>query len=304
MKTSIYQNKKASIFLAIFCAVAWAMAFPLIKVGLKAFAIAQDDIFSKTLFAGIRFFFAGIIVLIWGKLTGTSFKVNGTKGKIMVLVFGLINTAFHYFFFYLGVSNLPGSRSAILDSLGTFMLIILSCIVFKDDKMSTGKVIGCILGFLGIVMINLDSPKSFFSGISFKGDGMLVLSSFCAAFGGILTRLSAKHTNPVAATGLSLTFGGALLTLLGFLMGGRITQVNSTGIIALLILIFISSASFSIYNQLICYNPVSRIAIFNGLIPIFGVILSCLILGESFSLIYIFAGAVVALGIYIVNQKK
>lgn len=304
LKSNIYQNKRASIFLAIFCAIAWAMAFPLIKVGLKAFGIAQGDIFSKTLFAGIRFFFAGIIVIVVGKLTGKSLEVKGTKGKFMVLIFGLVNTAFHYFFFYLGVSNLPGSRSAILDSLGTFMLIILSCIVFKDDKMTISKIVGCILGLCGVVLINLDFSNSFFNGVSLKGDGMLIISSICAAGGGILTRVSSKHTNPIAATGISLTFGGALLTLFGYAMGGRISQANITGIISLLILIFISSASFSVYNQLICYNPVSTIAIFNGLIPIFGVILSCIILGEKFSFIYILAGVVVAIGIYVINREK
>ena len=304
MKISIYKNKKSSIFLAIFCAFAWAMAFPLIKIGLQAFAISQGDIPSTTLFAGIRFLFAGIIVIIIGKITGTSFKVKGFKPKLLVLLFGLINTAFHYFFFYMGVSNLPGSRSAILDSLGTFMLIILSCIVFKDDKFNIRKIIGCLLGLLGIILINLDFSGDFFTGISLKGDGMLILSSICAAFGGILTRVSSKYTNPVAATGISLTFGGILLSFVGYAMGGRITRINATGIIALIILILISSASFAIYNQLICYNPVSRIAIFNGLIPIFGVILSCIILGEKFSVVYIFAGVIVALGIYIINKKQ
>lgn len=290
------------MLLAIFCAIAWAMAFPLIKIGFKSFAISEGDTADKTLFAGVRFFCAGLIVMLIGKLQGRSMRVSSVGGKLVILLFGLINTALHYFFFYMGLSHLSGSRSAIIDSLSSFLLIILSCMFFKDDKLSAAKLIGCLLGICGIVLINLDSSADFFAGISIMGDGMLVCSALCSAIGGMMTRLAAKKADPVAATGISLAFGGAMLIISGLVGGGSITKVTPTGILALVLLVIISAAGFGIYNQLICYNPVSKIAIFNALIPILGVIFSCLILGEPFSVKYIIAGIIVASGIYIINK--
>lgn len=303
MKSNIFKIRSVSMLLAVFCAIAWAMAFPLIKIGFNAFSISANDTAGKTLFAGIRFFLAGLIVMLIGKMSGRSFAVKSIKDKLIIFLFGLVNTAFHYFFFYMGLSRLSGSRSAIIDSLGTFLLIILSCILFKDDKFTLNKIIGCVLGLGGIILINADG-SDLFSGVSLMGDGMLVLSALCAATGGLLTRIAAKKTDPVAATGISLTIGGALLIVTGILCGGKITQINLTGIIALIMLVIISASGFAIYNQLICYNPVSKIAIFNSLIPILGIIFSCVILGEAFSVKYIVAGIIVSMGIVLLEVRS
>ena len=298
-------NKKSSTpLLAIFCAIAWAMAFPLIKIGFRSFAIAENDTASKTLFAGVRFFCAGLVIMIIAKLIGKSFKLGSAHNKLIILLFGLVNTALHYFFFYMGLSHLTGSRSAIIDSLGSFLLIILSCIFFADDRLSANKIVGCILGISGILMININAGSELFSGISLLGDGMLICSAVSSAIGGLLTRAAAKKTDPAVATGISLTFGGFLLIIAGVIGGGRITQVNLSGTVALVLLIAISAAGFGIYNYLLCRNPVSKIAIFNALIPILGVMFSCIILGEEFSAKYIIAGLIVAIGIYFVNKSE
>ena len=300
---NIYKIKSISIILAIFCAIAWAMAFPLIKTGFNAFAIASGDTAGKTLFAGIRFFTAGLIVMAIAAFMGKSLKVKSKKDGFVLVLFGLVNTALHYFFFYMGLSNLSGSRSAIIDSLGTFLLIILSAVCFKDDKFNVNKLLGCAFGLAGIILINFDGSE-LFSGISLMGDGMLLLSAVCAALGGILTRIASKNTDIIVATGVSLTLGGAMLIAAGAIGGGRISNVNMTGVSALIALIVISAFAFAVYNQLICCNPVSRIAIFNALIPVLGVIFSCVILGEDFDKKYVAAGVLVALGIYIINKKR
>lgn len=286
--------------LAAFCAFSWACAFPAVKIGLREFQIAADDIWAKTLFAGVRFFLAGIVVLILAKLMGKPLRIKSKSDGALLALFGLVNTALNYFCFYIGLSALDGSRSAILNSMGTFLLIVLSCLLFRDDRMTPNKVIGCLLGFGGIVLINVGGDFS--EALSPVGDGMMLLSSLSAAFGGILTRIVTKRTDPIWATGISLTFGGALLMLAGFLPGGRITTFTWFGLLILLLLIGISSVSFTIYNQLLCCNPVSSIAIFNALIPILGVVLCCICLGETFSWKYLLAGAVVAAGIAILNR--
>ena len=203
----------------------------------------------------------------------------------------------NYFFFYLGVSNSPGGRASILDSLGTFLLILAAAVVFRE-KLTLRSIFGCLLGFSGIVLINLGSTAGQFT---LSGDGMLLCSSVCAMAGGLLTRVVTRKMDPLVATGHSLALGGALLIPAGLLMGAHPVGVHLKGLLILAALVAVSAVGFSFYNQLLRYHPVGQIAIYNAFIPVLGVVLSCLLLGEPFSWRYLLSGALVTVGICAVN---
>lgn len=152
-KTSIFQRPMWVVVFALTAAIAWGWAFPLIKVGFSAFAITADMTGSKMLFAGIRFAAAGLIVLSVARSNGRSFKTGKTSDWWFLLAFALMNTTFHYFFFYIGMSHSEGSRAAILNSLSTFLVVLLACACFKSDKLTSRKILGCAIGFSGILCI-------------------------------------------------------------------------------------------------------------------------------------------------------
>lgn len=301
-KQNIFQRTICIILFAGISVTAWASAFPLIKLGLTYFRIDGADTGSKMVFAGIRFLFAGLLVLLLAKVKKRDFHIQTRKEVAMLGLFGFVNTALHYFFFYMGLSFTSGARSAILDSLSTFLLIVLACVFFKEEHMTRKKIVGCLLGFSGIIIVNMGSQQS--GAFTILGDGMLILNAICAAFGGILTRIVTRKIDPLIATGASLSFGGALLLVAGILMGGRLNTISRKGLLVLVLLILVSAVAFSLYNQLLCYNPVGKIAIFNSMIPILGATLSCVILGEPFYLKYLLAGGLVMVGIYVVNRTE
>lgn len=303
MKNSIFSNRKTAPFWAFFCAAGWSLAYPLIKLGYAQLHIASDDLGSKIGFAGIRFLFAGILVTILAIIQKRKFKVEQKSVVAWLLLFALVNTALHYLFSYVGLGYLPSSRSTILDSMNGFFAIILSCIIFEDDMFSKFKALGCILGFGGILLINIEPGQNFFQGISFRGDGMILLNALCGAFGGIITRIISKKMDMTVATGLSMTIGGGLLCIISVIIGPASKwTINIKSIITMVGLILISAVCFGVYNQLLAYHPISKIAIFNAFIPILGVIFSSIILGEPMRIKYIIAGCMVAFGVYIMNH--
>lgn len=303
MKNSIFSNRKTAPFWAFFCAAGWSLAYPLIKLGYAQLHIASDDLGSKIGFAGIRFLFAGILVTILAIIQKRKFKVEQKSVVAWLLLFALVNTALHYLFSYVGLGYLPSSRSTILDSMNGFFAIILSCIIFEDDMFSKFKALGCILGFGGILLINIEPGQNFFQGISFRGDGMILLNALCGAFGGIITRIISKKMDMTVATGLSMTIGGGLLCIISVIIGPASKwTINIKSIITMVGLILISAVCFGVYNQLLAYHPISKIAIFNAFIPILGVIFSSIILGEPMKVKYIIAGCMVALGVYVMNH--
>ena len=299
----IFQNKKALPFLAMFCALGWSLAYPLIKMGYSELGIYPDDLGNKILFAGIRFFAAGILVLITGALQKRKLIIGRSEAPLL-LSFALVNTTLHYLFSYIGLSYIPSSRSTILDSMGGFLLIILSCLIFDDDTFSKTKVIGCLLGFCGIAVINIAPIGTLFSDISFMGDGMILLNACCAAGGGLITRLISKKMDMLAATGYGMGIGGLLLIFTGIFTGIQHSwNMTAKGVAIVISLILISAVCFGIYNMLLAYHPISKVAIYNALIPVFGVIFSALLLNEPFMWQYAAAGLLVASGIYVVNKK-
>ena len=94
---------------------------------------------------------------------------------------------------------------------------------------------------------------------------------------------------------------GALLIPAGLLMGAHPVGVHLKGLLILAALVAVSAVGFSFYNQLLRYHPVGQIAIYNAFIPVLGVVLSCLLLGEPFSWRYLLSGALVTVGICAVN---
>ena len=301
-KQSIFQRPLWVVVFALTAAIAWGWAFPLIKVGFSAFGITADMTGSKMLFAGIRFAIAGLIVLSVARSSGRSFQTSRRIDWRFILAFALMNTTLHYFFFYVGMSHSEGSRAAILNSLSTFLVVLLACACFKSDKLTSRKILGCTVGFCGILALNLGGAES--GQFTWLGDGMIILNAICGACANLMTRGLSRRIDIFVGTGYSLSIGGLLLIISGLVFGGTLPQINMLGIICLILLIAISALGFALYNKLLSCNPVGKVAIYNSLIPIVGTVTSCLCLGETFHMKYALAGGLAAFGIYIINKGK
>ena len=298
---SIFQRPFWVVTFALSAAISWGWAYPLIKLGFDEFGIMQSMTGSKMLFAGIRFFISGVLILCIARFFKRDFRIRNSNGVWYILLYALLNTTLHYAFFYIGLSHSDGARAAILNSLGVFMLVLLACVFFKSDKLTTKKMLGCVIGFTGILSLNLG--KGSYGEFTMMGDGMIVMNALCSAFAGLLTRGLGKFVDVVVGTGYSLAIGGLLLVLPGVVMGGVLPHVTPYGILLLGLLVCISTLGFTLYNKLLSCNPVGKVAIFNSLIPVVGAITSCICLHEPFYWKYILAAGLSMAGIYIINRR-
>ena len=274
---SIFQDKRMKVFLAVFVMIGWSLAYPLIKLGYQEFQIDGTDLGGKILFAGVRFFMAGTAVTLYCHFKKVKSDITNSGDIAWLVLLGIVNTALHYMFAYIGLGYNSSARSTILDSMGGFILILLSTLIFPDDRMND---------------------------ITFMGDGMILLNACCTALGGLITRVVSRRMNITRATGYSMQIGGALLLLTSLVIRPRTAWVfTPKGIFILLCLITISAVCFAIYNALLSYHPISEIAIYNALIPVLGVIFAALLLHEKLRLQYIIAVILVAIGIHVVNKR-
>lgn len=305
MKKIDYTDRNNIILLACICCFLWGSAYPSIKIGYKLFNIDAFNIYGKFIFAGYRFFIAGLIVLLFEIINKRNIFVLKKKEILQVSILGILQTTLQYIFFYIGLSNTTGVRGSILNGTGTFFCIILAHIFYKNDKININKIIGCIIGFLGVILINLNGNIADDKEFSFIGEGFIIISAFAASISYIYSKRITKKISPSLATGYQLLIGGIILIILGFLNGGKLHGFTLKSTILLIYMALISSIAFVIWTQLLKYNKVSKISIFNFLIPVFGTILSAVFLKENiFDIKILLALFLVSLGIYFAYKDK
>lgn len=301
-KNNIFEKNHYVILFALLCTLLWGSAFPGVKISYQYFGITNDKIGQTMLLAGFRFTMAGIITLVVYFITVKRILLPNKVQLKGILITGVIQTGFQYLFFYIGLSNITGAKGAILATTITFFSVFISHLMFQDDKLNLRKVAGCIIGFIGIIIINLKDGGNL-GKFTLLGDGFMLLSTFSAALGAMISKVVAKKMSPVLLTGYQMTLGGTLLIIFGIVSRERLNSVSIKGYGLLVYLALVSAIAFSIWTTLLKYNQPSKIAIFNFAIPIFGAILSALFLGDQIVSIQNFLALLcVCTGIYVVNK--
>ncbi|MGA8786715.1 MAG: DMT family transporter [Polaromonas sp.] len=277
---SIFTRRKVVFLLATLCCLLWGSAYPAIKNGYALFNIAADDIASKLVFAGYRFMFAGLVLLVIAALGRKSLRLDRrTIGQVSLL--GLSQTSLQYVFFYIGLAYATGVKSSIMNATGTFFSVLLAHYIYKNDRLSFNKVLGCAVGFIGVMVVNFSAGLLSFD-FALVGEGFIVIAAFILSAASIYGKKVSQHVDSVVLTGYQLALGGLALLLTGLATGGTLTgfTLKSTALLAYLVVL--SSAAFSLWTILLKYNRVSMVTVFNFMIPVFGTMLSALFLDERF----------------------
>ncbi len=290
---------------ALICCALWGSAFPAIKTGYILFNIDTKDIPSLLLFAGMRFVIAGTLALIIGSITSRKLLLPQKGSFKMIAPLSLLQTVGQYVFFYISLANSTGVRSSILNGLNVFIAIIVASLIFKQEKFTSSKLIGSIIGFAGLVVVCLSTGKFEFS-FSLLGDAFMILSSTSNAFSSVMIKKFSQKENPIVLSGYQFIMGGFIMIVIGLVAGGRITTVSPAAVILLIYLGCISAVAYSLWGILLKYNNVSRVTVFGFMNQICGVTFSAIFLKEASSLnIYcLLALALVCVGIILVNRDK
>lgn len=302
-KTKFYTNRKNIVLLATLCCILWGSAYPSIKIGYSLFNI--NDLGSKLIFAGYRFTLAGMFILLLEFITKRDGIIFSKKQFGQVALLGLTQTALQYIFFYVGMSYTTGVRGSIINGTGTFVSIILAHFIYKNDKLNFNKILGCIIGFSGVIIVNLNGQSLGGSSFTFKGDGFVMIAAIIFAASAIYGKKITKTQEPSLVTGFQLFIGGVILIILGFTLGGSLKGFTIASISLLIYMALLSSVAFVIWTKLLKYNKVGIISVFNFLVPVFGTLLSSVFLGENiFDIKILIALILVCYGIFLVYRVK
>ena len=291
--------------LALLCCFLWGSAFPCIKIGYALFSIAAEDTVSQILFAGVRFTLAGVLAIAIGSIISRKFLFPAKNSWGMVARLSLFQTILQYLLFYIGLANTSGVKSSIIEASSVFFTILMSSLVFHYESLGKWKLLGCVLGFAGVVLINLNGT-GLDSSMSFFGEGFILLSALSYALSSVLIKKYSQWENPVVLSGYQFVLGGLVMCLAGIALGGQLHGFTVRSTLLLLYMAMISAVAYSIWGILMKHNPVGRIAVFGFTNPMFGVTLSAVLLHEqnqAFTMKGLLSLILVCIGIYLVNKN-
>lgn len=286
----------------------WGSAYPCVKIGYELFGITGSDVASRLVFAGTRFTIAGIMVVVGVSIAQRRALLPTKRDLGAIGILALFQTVLQYFFFYGGLSHAAGVTSSIIGAAAYFFAILFAALIFKTENLTRKAVIGCTIGFAGVVLVNLGNSGDAAFSFALDGEGFILLSSVAGAISTCFIAVLGRTHDSVLLSGWQFVTGSVVLLCCGLAMGGSLCPISPGPAFALILYMgFISAMAYTLWSRLLAANPVSRVSIFGFMTPVFGAAMSAVLLGETDAvnpLFALIALALVSAGIVIVNRPN
>ena len=276
-KKNLFTHPLVITLCALLCCALWGSATPFIKLGYELI-MPHGGVPSTLVFAGVRFFFAGVLTVLIYSIARRRVLYPKKENLGRVGIVSCFQTIIQYLFFYVGLANTSGVKGTILSGSSTFFAILVSCLIFRMEKLNLKKIVACLLGFTGIILVNIN-------GLSFEmnllGDTFVLFSAVSLAISSVLMKRFSKYEDPVVLSGYQFILGGAVMVIVGLCFGGHIGFPSIKSGLVMLYLSLLSAIAYALWGMLLKFNPVSKVTIFSFSTPIMGVLLSSLLLDEA-----------------------
>jgi len=275
--------KTHHLLLAVLITAIWGVNFSVIKLGLHSV--------DPFILAGIRFTLCALPALFFIKKPDVPWRYIISYGLVFGIgLWGLVN---------LGIkTGLSAGIASLLLQFSAFFTLILGSRVFKE-RLSRYQIIGFIIACAGLISV------------VFITDGSVTLSGMLLVLAGAVAWSIANIINKKAATGQvfaflvwSSAFSPIPLFLLGWLVNGGsgfsllFSHMDARAVLSILFQVYPNTLfAYWVWNSLLKQYPVSTVAPLSLLVPVFGILGSTVIFGESITLIKVVALLLIICGL-------
>lgn len=251
--------------------------------------------------AALRFGLAALMLALWARASGERLApAAGDRGPL--LLNGLL-FAFQLALVYVGFTYTHASRGTLLINLQPFFLLFMAHFFLRGDRITPLKLLGLAIGFAGAACLFLDRPGAAAASGLMAGDLMILVSTLGWAAGAAYT----KHLI-ARVPSLQIVFTQLLLAVPLFGLGAAIWDAPpvasfSAGIAAVLLFQAAVTTCFAFlaWNRLLIAHGAVVLHAFVFLIPVSGVLLAALLLGEPLNTPILLALLLISAGILLVQ---
>jgi len=224
---------------------------------------------------------------------------------LATFVLGLFGVFAYNLFFMGALTRLPASRAALIIALNPAITMAISAVVL-GERLSARRWAGVALALFGVaVVVSRGDFSSFASGGVGAGELFMFAAVTSWALYTILGRKVLGGLSPLAATNYAALWGTVLLGAVAAPQFGTLhpSQFDARLILSLLYLGVLGTAlAFVWYYMSVKKVGASSASIFNNLVPVFGVAISVLVLGEALLPSMLIGGAIAIAGVMMVSR--
>ncbi len=288
-------------------ALIWGSSFLFIRIGVEQIPPFQL-VFLRTGIAAVGFH---ITLALRGKRLPLDGRSLGT-----LLFLGLVNTLIPFALITWGETRIESGLASVLQATAALFTLVIAHFSFADERITWGKLSGLLLGFLGVVVL---ASRSAGAGAGqgdavgqLLGQGAIIAASFCYGVGGVYGRKAMQQRlEPmmVAAGTMSVAavFSG-LITVAAPLLGGPapvgLGQLAPEVLGATLALGLVNTfGAYLLFYPLVVILGATRTSMVTYAIPVVGLALGALVLGEALDLRLLLGALLILGGIALVNLK-
>jgi len=276
----------------------WAFAFPLIKIGLEELSPVNLTI--------MRLLVACIVFLILLPTIPNKFSKLHKKDILPIFLLGFTGIIIYHLGLNYGEQYISASAASLIIATIPIFVVILA-VIFLKEKITLKIVLGIILSLVGVVIISIvgkpDIPIEikYVSGAFAVLIGALVGAGYTVAGKKMLSRYSA-----LSLTVYAFLFGS--LGLIPFISNSLFEEVVAMSVTGWSVVIFLGLCStvisYVLWFVALEIKSASKISVYLYFIPVLSTIISYILFQDKITWLFIFGGALVILGLYIVNKQR
>ena len=273
---------KARVVWLILCGI-WGSTWLFIKMGLA-------DLPPLT-FAGLRFLLASSILILLILARGVRWPRKRNEWVLIVVV-GLLQFSLNYGLVFWGEQRIPSGLAAVLQSTFPAFGLVIAHLYLPDERINAKKVVGVLLGFIGVAVIFSDQ-LTFAGRGALLGSVALVLSAFFGSYGNVLVKAYGTQVDPFVLAAGQMICGFPPLLALGIATEGNPLHFHWTlrAIVSLAYLVIVGSViAFTLFYWLVRNMDVTNTMLIALVTPVVAVMLGMIVLHEQLNW-RLFAGA-------------
>jgi drug/metabolite transporter (DMT)-like permease len=291
------QLPRGAVLVLLLLCILWGGNMVAIKVSVTGVA----PLFS----AGLRSVVAGLCVWLWMRARGVpvfppSRRAVLGHGLAVGLLFGL-----EFGFIYLGLRHTQASRAAILLYTHPFFVALGAHLFLSGDRVHPAKAAGLVLAFAGVASLFAHGWGAT-SLETLPGDlSVLVGAAIWGATTLYIKRFLVGRAVPLQVLFYQLAFSAPVLLVWSAFLEDRVWLGVTPAVAASLAYqcFVVAFVSYIVWFEMIERYSVSLLAAFTFFTPVFGVLLSVVLLpGEELRATLLVALALVCTGMVLVNR--
>ncbi|WP_300454913.1 DMT family transporter [Desulfobacula sp.] len=250
---------------------------------------------------GIRFAIAAVVIFIWARVKHIPLRLTQKKLAQMLILSAIFVAQLSCF--YQGLARTTASHGALISNLMPFFIFILAHFFIPGERISLKKGVGITLGFIGVLFLLFDEQD--LTGDLKKGDLIVLLAVYLWSSNAVFVKRIISEYNAVQITIYPMIFGTPFFFIGGFLWDDQMIQMINPVVITSLLYQSVVTASFGfiVWNTLLQKFGATSLHSFIFIMPLAGVLLGVVLLGETITPHLATASAFIVTGVIIVNLK-